>query len=120
VAVVRYTFTHKQYRTTQNKQYTEQHKNKQYTEQHKYGRVRAVPRLSLDNDVKMLEGKKQSVSNHIHTITHCVTAVKSKYFRTSGNHHTDKRKTYFSFNALLYILSCYLKQFQNVKRVAII
>jgi hypothetical protein len=45
VAAVQYTFTHKQYRTTQNKQYIEQHKNKQYIEQHKYGRERAVPRL---------------------------------------------------------------------------
>jgi hypothetical protein len=27
VAVVQYTFTHKEYRTTQNKQYTEKHKN---------------------------------------------------------------------------------------------
>jgi hypothetical protein len=41
MAVVQYTFTRKQYRTTQNKQYIEQHKNKQY----KYRRVRAVPRL---------------------------------------------------------------------------
>lgn len=26
----------------------------------------------------------------------------SKYFSTSGNYHTDKRKTSVSFNALLY------------------
>ena len=39
VAVVQYTFTHTQriHRTTENKQYIEQHK--------KFGRVRAVPRL---------------------------------------------------------------------------
>ena len=38
MAVVQYTFTHKQY--------AEQHKHKQYIEQHKnFGRVRAVPRL---------------------------------------------------------------------------
>jgi hypothetical protein len=48
VAVVQYTFTHKQYteRQKKNKQYIEQHK-KQYIEQHKnvIGTVRAVPRL---------------------------------------------------------------------------
>jgi hypothetical protein len=38
-------YTQTIHRTTQNKQYIEQHKNKQYKEQHKYGRVRAVPRL---------------------------------------------------------------------------
>jgi hypothetical protein len=47
VAVVQYTFTHKQYteRQKKNKQYIEQHR-KQYIEQHKnvIGTVRAVPR----------------------------------------------------------------------------
>jgi hypothetical protein len=38
-------YTQTIHRTTQNKQYIEQHKNKQNIEQHKYGRVRAVPRL---------------------------------------------------------------------------
>jgi len=44
----------------------------------------------------------------------------SKYFSTSGNDHTDKRNTSVPFISLLYTLSCYLKQFQNVKTVAII
>jgi hypothetical protein len=38
-------YTQRIHRTTQNKQYIEQHKNKQYKEQHNNGRVRAVPRL---------------------------------------------------------------------------
>jgi hypothetical protein len=38
-------YTQTIHRTTQNKQYIEQHRNKQYIEQHKNGRVRAVPRL---------------------------------------------------------------------------
>jgi hypothetical protein len=48
VAVVQYTFIHKQYTERQkNKQHIEQHKKK-YIEQHKnvIGTVRAVPRLA--------------------------------------------------------------------------
>jgi hypothetical protein len=38
-------YTQTIHRTTQNKQYIEQHQNKQYIEKHKNGRVQVVPRL---------------------------------------------------------------------------
>ena len=51
LAVVQYTYTHKQYRERQKKQYIEQHKIHRTTQKkihrstQKLGRVRAVPRL---------------------------------------------------------------------------
>jgi hypothetical protein len=69
-----HSYTQTIHRTTQNKQYIEQHKNKQYVEQLKYGRVRAVSRLCklypgicLTTEEKAWENPQSVYSNNKNT-----------------------------------------------------